>query len=191
MRERVLGLPPQPGIYMIKNVYNGKCYIGSATKLSNRVNAHRCLLLSGKHQNIILQRSFNKYGANAFIIGVIEFCERDELINRERYFCDLFRPFFNIRKVVESNRGIKLSAETKSKMSKAHSGKPQHENSKAALILSNIKRGGNLSEKTKKALMLGSQSNIGKPKSDKTKLLISQSKFGKKFNKNTRKYESN
>lgn len=191
MRERILGLPPHPGVYMIKNVLNGKCYIGSATKLSNRVNAHRCLLLSGKHPNIILQRSFNKYGVNVFVIGVVELCEKEKLINRERYFCDLFRPFFNIREVVESNRGIKLSEETRRKMSEAHSGKLQHENSKAALILSNIKRGGNLSEKTKKALMLGSKSNIGKPKSDKTKYLISQSKLGKKFNKKTRKYESN
>ena len=186
----VLGMPDKSGIYMIKNIITKQSYIGSASVLRQRCNAHRCYLLNNKHPNQKLQRSFNKYGGNAFVFGIIELCDITNLIPLEQKLCDLHKPFFNIREVVENSRGVKLSEETKNKMSIAHKGKPIHPNSQIALILSNIKRSGNQSEKTKAALRLGSISSIGLKRAKETRFLISQSKIGKKFNKETRTYHA-
>jgi group I intron endonuclease len=189
LNKRILGLPNTSGVYMIKNILNGESYIGSATSLMKRANAHRCCLLNGNHANIKLQRSFNKNGGNCFIIGVIEFTSIENLINLETEMINKFKPFYNLRNVTKSNLGVKLSDETRKKMRDAKIGKKPHPNSLLALIKSNKRRAGNLTEPMRAALKKGSQSLIGKPKSEKTKQLISQSKIGKKFNKEIRKYE--
>jgi group I intron endonuclease len=189
MKERVLGMPPQPGVYMIMNVINRKSYIGSTSNLMKRLNAHRCNLINNKHANVKLQRAFNKYGVSSFISGVIEYCHISELEGKEQLSIDFYKPFFNIRTVANSNKGVRLSIETRIKMSNAHKGKRAHINSAAALIMSNKNRAGKRTDKMKEALNSLHRYMIGKPKTNATKKLISLSKQGKKLNKITRKFE--
>jgi group I intron endonuclease len=50
------------GVYQIKNLINGKMYIGSSINVLNRWSRHKTELINEKHHSIKLQRSVNKYG---------------------------------------------------------------------------------------------------------------------------------
>lgn len=79
------------GIYKIVNTKNGKFYIGSAKNIHKRWMRHLNDLKNNKHCNILLQRSFIKYGESYFKIEVIE--KTNDLLTREQYFIDKFKPF--------------------------------------------------------------------------------------------------
>lgn len=72
------------GIYQIRNVVNGKKYIGSAKRLCNRFYMHRCELKGGYHGNPHLQAAYNKYGRESFVYEVIEECSVADLLTREQ-----------------------------------------------------------------------------------------------------------
>jgi group I intron endonuclease len=54
------------GIYKIVNQINGNFYVGSSKNIRRRWKEHLQKLKSNNHQNILLQRSWNKYGENNF-----------------------------------------------------------------------------------------------------------------------------
>lgn len=66
------------GIYQIKNLSNGRIYIGSAAKFSARWSQHKKDLLSGKHGNKFLQNDFNKCGTDVFEFSVLEVVDGDK-----------------------------------------------------------------------------------------------------------------
>jgi hypothetical protein len=82
------------GIYMI--IINNKFYIGSSLCISKRLFCHRRRLKSGKHANVMLINSFNKYGKEACFFKILEYCERDVLLVREKFYIDLLKPELNI-----------------------------------------------------------------------------------------------
>lgn len=88
---------PSTGIYQIRNLVNGKIYIGSAVNINSRWRTHKANLNLNKHKSKHLQASWNKYGINTFIFKVLEYCEREKLS--------------------ECQKGKKLSEETKLKIS--------------------------------------------------------------------------
>lgn len=185
-----ISIPNKSGIYCIQNDLTGQKYIGSSVKIKKRITAHISLLRNRKHANIKLQRSFDKYGEKVFSFTVLELINEEFLIIREQYNVDAICPFFNIREIVQSSRGVKLSKETKSKMSIAKKGKPL--NSRQKEVLSNNQKnriGVPVKGKVKDSLKLGPLSMIGKKRSIDTIEKIRLSKLGKKFNKITRKYE--
>lgn len=137
------------GIYGIRNLVNGKMYVGkTGMNFGDRWDSHRSLLNSGKHDNPYLQKAWNKYKQENFEFIVLEDCEVDELSDREKYYIKLYKDMglaYNIhdggdegynlgkhlsdetkRKIGEKNRinglGRKASDETKEKMSKSHTG---------------------------------------------------------------------
>jgi len=128
------------GIYKITNTTNGKFYIGSAKQFNRRWNNHKSLLERNKHDNIHLQRAYNKDGADSFKFEVIEYCEIEKLLEREDYWYDLLKPNYNFRNKATSNLGLKykytpesyeklkshkgkkLSIETRNKMSQSRKG---------------------------------------------------------------------
>jgi len=55
------------GIYKIKNMINGRTYIGSAINFSRRMSSHVSLLNMNKHHSKYLQNSWNKHGEHNFI----------------------------------------------------------------------------------------------------------------------------
>jgi group I intron endonuclease len=59
------------GVYKITNTITGKYYIGYAKNIYKRFNEHRKTLKNGNHQNIILQRSYNKYTLEAFNFEIL------------------------------------------------------------------------------------------------------------------------
>jgi group I intron endonuclease len=63
----LLGDNMNSGIYQIKNIINGKTYIGQTQNFSTRKSMHFSELRGGYHHNQHLQNSFNKYGESNFI----------------------------------------------------------------------------------------------------------------------------
>lgn len=85
-------------------------------------------LKNNKHHNTHLQKDFNKYGKNNFKFHILEFCNIEELEEKEQYWISKLKSNqekygYNRRIDVETNRGLKLLEETKLKISKTLKGK--------------------------------------------------------------------
>lgn len=102
------------GIYCIKNIVNDKCYIGSSTHIYYRLRRHKSDLLRKVHANPILQNAYNKYGADSFVVSIVEECTKDMVLVREQYYIDTLLPVYNITKEVINN---KLCPESRLKIS--------------------------------------------------------------------------
>jgi hypothetical protein len=97
------------GIYCILNIQSNKKYIGSSTNLWQRLQKHFSLLRHNKHENVILQNSFNKHGEKFFMCFCLEFVEKENLLEREQYYINTFNCSFNITKNVIRNTLSKSS----------------------------------------------------------------------------------
>ena len=105
------------GIYQIKNIINDKIYIGSAVNLYKRKIDHFSTLVKNTHHNNYLQKSYNKYGKDAFTFEVLFTCPKKDLIRLEQYHINNYNPEYNICRIAGSILGIKRSEETKKKQS--------------------------------------------------------------------------
>jgi len=125
------------GIYEIVNTANGKRYVGSAVKLTARMNGHLSALRARRHGNGHLSAAWAKYGANAFEFRTLLICAKDDLLFYEQRAIDAYDPEYNIAKVAGSTLGVLLSEERKAKISAAHTGKklaiPRSEEYRAAI----------------------------------------------------------
>lgn len=86
------------GIYEIKNIITNKIYIGSSKDINKRWKIHIYLLEKNKHNNIHLQRSWNKYNKENFIFEIIEECNCNLLLEKEQYYLDNMKNLYNIGK---------------------------------------------------------------------------------------------
>jgi group I intron endonuclease len=91
------------GIYKIINTVNGQFYIGSSVNILIRWKRHRSRLNLKKHENVYLQRAWDKHGKAKFVFEIIEFVSDNEsLLAREQYYLDTLMPFspkgYNIAK---------------------------------------------------------------------------------------------
>lgn len=123
------------GIYKITNITNNKIYIGSSVNIKQRFAFHLSGLKLNKHPSKHLQSAWNKYGEQAFVFEVIEYCEKEKLIEREQCWIDFTKCYdrkigYNTRKIADSNVGIPCSDEVKIKISNFHKGKPKSEETK-------------------------------------------------------------
>ena len=114
MKEIGKFLMKKCGIYIITNLQNGKRYIGSSKNLYERLYKHFYDLENNKHSNTYLQNSWDKYGGESFIYGILEFVEENYQYNIEQYYIDCIKPEYNIEQDVVNNTKTK---ETKNKIS--------------------------------------------------------------------------
>lgn len=127
------------GVYAIYNILTGKIYIGSAINLHRRLVDHIYFLNLDKHHSILLQRSWNKYGSQAFEFYVLEYVKnKDCLVDEEQYWMDLNdssnpKLGYNISPTAGSCLGIKHTEEVKTARSKALKGKLKSEQHKLNL----------------------------------------------------------
>ncbi len=139
------GMPAVPsgkaGIYQIRNVHNNKIYVGSAKNLNIRWNHHRHHLRHGDHFNKYLQRSWDKYGEDAFVFEILLICDPSMGLFYEQRFLDHWKPQYNICIEARSRLGIKVSKETRRKISAAlRSRAPASEETREKLRQANLGR---------------------------------------------------
>lgn len=104
------------GIYCLVNTENQKKYVGSSKNIYQRLQKHRAYLRKNMHENKKLQNSWNKHGEDCFQYYVLEFCSESMLLEREQFYVDTLKPWYNItREIVR----LKLSEESRVKMSKS------------------------------------------------------------------------
>lgn len=133
------------GIYQIKNLINGKIYIGSSRYIKNRFSTHKGFLNKNCHDNSYLQNAWNKYGAEAFEFSVLEqITNFDKLEEREQHWIDFTgcndrELGYNLRLEANNNKGINKKTgyihtlEARAKISEAHKGKEVSNETRAKL----------------------------------------------------------
>jgi group I intron endonuclease len=79
---------------------NGKFYIGSTKNLYKRSREHYSKLNTGKHPNIKLMNSINKYGIGNFKFEALDInCKIEDLLVLEGKFIQNLKPEYNIDEV--------------------------------------------------------------------------------------------
>lgn len=69
---------PLMGIYRIKNLVNGKIFLGSSLNLQGKSNSFTFQLRSGLHVNSELQKDFNQFGEENFVFEIVDTLEPQE-----------------------------------------------------------------------------------------------------------------
>lgn len=180
------------GIYIIRNKVSGKVYIGQSIMLNRRFSGHLYRIFRNEHHNEILQRAFNKYGAENFEYNILEEVKDESSLNeREKYWIDFYGginsenvynlkdPLINewsdylknkksraIQGKNNPNYGHKWTDEMKKKESERRKGKTWEE------LYGK--------EKAEKAKLKMSESNKGRIHSEETKEKIRQHNIGEK-----------
>ena len=153
-------------IYKIQSLTNpDRFYIGSTINFKERKRLHVKHLKANKHHSILLQRHANKYGIDDLKFEILEeLSDKKLLIEKEQFFIDSTIPYFNICKTASNCLGVKLSEETKRKMSLSKTGKPRSIETK--LKISEAHKGKKLKPETIEKMR---NSLTGKKHSNETK----------------------
>jgi hypothetical protein len=116
--------PKLQGIYKITNVKTKKCYIGSAVNLKLRLQRHLYEFEKNLHNNLHLQRIFNKYGFEIFEVEILELfdiIEYKELLKIESNYINIYNSYVN---------GYNLMLDNSSHFKKLNKNKKNIENNK-------------------------------------------------------------
>lgn len=170
-KSQAIKAPSQSGIYLIRNVESGKCYVGSAVNIRRRWNLHLHQLRGGKHHSIKLQRAWDLYGEGSFLLQVVVICsEKESLVILEQIAIDRMDSYhngYNSRPDAKSQLGLRHSKETRIRLSDSHKGKTfSHTEETKALI---------------------GASNLGKKRTDQQKKAMSEARKGKSHSSASKK----
>jgi group I intron endonuclease len=153
------------GIYAIRNLINGKTYIGQSLHIVARMNAHRRKLIRGLHHSAHLQNAFNKDGKEKFAFFHIEIVNNQEkLVEREQFWMDLLKT--NDKRFGYNNGNAGFSTWSGRSFTEDHKDK-----------ISKSSKGRIVSEETRNKIRL---SNTGKKHTEETKLKFRQVFKGRK-----------
>lgn len=86
-------------IYCILNTQTNRRYVGSTINYSHRRSDHIHRLRKGTHYSTLMQKDFNEYGENSFVIFKLEEVftfNSDELFQHEQFWMDKYLPEYNI-----------------------------------------------------------------------------------------------
>lgn len=83
-------------IYKIENMDTGKVYIGqTVTNLRNRMAGHLDKVAKGNFKPGTIHSDIAEFGIDNFMISIIEYCNNDELSDRERYWISEYDSYKN------------------------------------------------------------------------------------------------
>lgn len=126
----------QSGVYQIRHVESGRAYVGSAVNIRDRWRQHERHLRKRCHHSRFLQRAWNKYSSVAFAWEVLEVvADKAELIAREQAWIDRTPKHarYNTSPTAGSSLGVKLTTETREKLSAANKGRKHSPESRAKM----------------------------------------------------------
>lgn len=86
------------GIYRWTNKITGDMYIGQSINLYTRITRYYSKAYLTNRNTLIISRAILKYGHSNFILGILEYCDKSLLNEREQYYLDKFNPVYNILK---------------------------------------------------------------------------------------------
>lgn len=171
-------------IYKVRNLINGKMYIGQTTNFYERMHSH---LSDAKHsRGYALHNAIRKYGEENFNWCIIDHAySQQELDDKEEFWIDFYKTFRDYGRGYNLTTGgdsVIMSKETRMKISKANGGK------------NSAWYGKRHTEETKRKIGEG---NKGKKHSEDTKRKISESRkkyvgknhpmYGRKHSEETRR----
>lgn len=111
------------GVYELFCTANGRTYVGSTKQsFKERRWDHIKTLRKNTHRNIHIQRTWNKYGENSFVMRILEICEEKDTLEREKFWMVVFESCkygFNINSEPTSRKGVISSKETRQRISAA------------------------------------------------------------------------
>lgn len=190
------------GIYKITNTVTGDFYIGSSVNLYNRIKKHRYSLIGNYHTNSHLQNSWNKHGTDCFEFSILEYCDKELLLEREQSYINTQKPSYNICPIAGNSLGFKHSEESKQKISQAQKGRPSNtlgkhfsEEAKQNISIAHMghvhteehkqhiseaNKGRVVTKETRKKISGEQNHMFGKHLSDETKLKISEAQNGER-----------
>ena len=167
-------------IYKIICKNNNKFYIGSSVNINRRLKDHIRLLNKNKHNNIHLQRAWNKYGEQNFRFEIIETVnDINQLLIKEKWWIENTKCYdrkigFNIATdTFAPMRDKKHSEKTKQKMKISRKKQIITQEHKNNISLGNLGR--KVSEETIQKIVFA---NRGKKRSREQKENISRGHIG-------------
>lgn len=166
-------MPPcKAGVYAVRNVANGKVYVGQTQHLSRRWTSHRADLRQNKHVNTHLQRAWNKYGPTSFVFEVLHLLkEGEDLALLEMHYIELLGALqpargYNLNAVTPVS--YRASEETRQKQSAAqrayHAANPNKKRTPEQIERMRLAHLGAVASPETRLKM--SASHKGKPKSE-------------------------
>jgi group I intron endonuclease len=105
-------------VYEIKNIVNGKFYIGSSANYERRIRVHKTELRCNRHHNPHLQAAWLKYGESTFKFAALIVCAPETMRFYEQLCIDRLAPQYNKSNSAYSGVpvGATLSGEHKRKI---------------------------------------------------------------------------
>jgi len=100
------------GVYaLIDRVNNEFKYIGSGD-LESRESNHISLLRHGKHKNKSIQSLFNEIDERNLQLEVIEYCDEEDSLKKEKYYKNLLKDtILNIKDIIKTEKKIRTPEE--------------------------------------------------------------------------------
>src|SRR5437588_4644330 len=116
------------GIYMWTNKTNGKRYVGSSETLKIRFSQYFNVYHLHRSNSMYICRALLKHDYYNFSLEILEYCEPEKCLIREKHYLDIFKPKYNISLNPSAPfSGRTHSDKTKTIMSDAKKGKPKVE----------------------------------------------------------------
>ncbi len=177
----------QSGIYQIRNTTNNKIYVGYSNNIQHRWCQHRSYLRRGKHNNIYLQRAWDRDLERNFVLEILELCSVEELATREHYWVTFLRssdPIIGYNTQLTSQVGKPvISDSTRALMSKCRVGKKLSKETRQRMSASHKANNYKRSAETRMKISI---SNSGKIRSNETKEKLSLLGIGRKASEQSR-----
>nr|YP_010690213.1 hypothetical protein PQ570_mgp23 [Neopestalotiopsis cubana]WBU13052.1 hypothetical protein [Neopestalotiopsis cubana] len=103
------------GVYRWVNKITQDSYVGSSINLTKRFHNYfssEYLANKSSKGNIKIVKALLKFGYSNFNLEILEYCDKNILLEKEQHFFDLLNPNYNTLKFAGSGLGFKHSLET-------------------------------------------------------------------------------
>ncbi len=195
------------GVYLIYCHKTRMAYVGSSKNVARRLTSHRHNLRHGIHGNSHLQNAWDRYGEQAFSMGLLESCVEGEQLQHEQVWLDIWLgagASYNRHPKAESPLGVKWTDEEKQKASQRVKANPPflgrtHSEQSRKLISAHASKrlgernpffGKSHTDATKAALSLANKGNsycVGRKFSEETRAEMSRTRKGRKHTEESRR----
>ena len=167
------------GIYCIENITTNKKYIGQSTDINDRWRKHISELNHNSHHNDYLQKAWNKYGEDDFEFYILEYCNEDELDEKENYYINFYDTIdrkygYNLKSGGQAH--CHHTEEVKNKISESNKKAYQNQELRELRSINALKQWANPNIKEK---IMGSNNGMyGKHHNEETRQKISKNRSG-------------